>query len=407
MTKTTKEKDYNKLITKFINEKILYGEKMGSLQSLQLVSKAIRDSGLPKEKIYQILVEKKDELLELLADTKYESPFSAITFIFSCIVGFDTNPVFSGCYMIRNKDNNSIYVGESINLFRRFINHVNDLYNNTHHCKGLQDDFNLTKNIANFTFVPLKCIPIVNLDKYTQKNETLYLESAYYLFFKEKGMNLYNTIDPYEALKRNNVQYLKEPFDTTEALNKLYYDKYKILPDELKKKIRLEIKEIIVPKKEITYPFSDKIIESPKTTKKTIKVKNHDVDIPQEIQDHINYTNSVKNKISLYRITHVFNDLATKGLLDLNYCYVTVRKTLCEENFLTLTSHGKMAPTENSLQKKYLLIGNVRAELDGEIYCSPIFVTDEGKEEIKRIILKYKNDGYDFTYNPNAKEKTA
>lgn len=34
MTKTIKEKDYNKLITKFINEKILYGEKMGSLQSL-------------------------------------------------------------------------------------------------------------------------------------------------------------------------------------------------------------------------------------------------------------------------------------------------------------------------------------------------------------------------------------
>ncbi|MCC2197979.1 hypothetical protein LKD73_17545 [Fusicatenibacter sp. CLA-AA-H241] len=59
MTKTIKEKDYNKLITKFINEKILYGEKMGSLQSLQLVSKAIRESGLPKEKIYQILVEKK------------------------------------------------------------------------------------------------------------------------------------------------------------------------------------------------------------------------------------------------------------------------------------------------------------------------------------------------------------
>ncbi|MCC2197978.1 GIY-YIG nuclease family protein [Fusicatenibacter sp. CLA-AA-H241] len=29
--------------------------------------------------------------------------------------------------MIRNKDNNSIYLGESINLFRRFINHVSDL----------------------------------------------------------------------------------------------------------------------------------------------------------------------------------------------------------------------------------------------------------------------------------------
>lgn len=407
MTKTIKEKDYNKLITKFINEKILYGEKMGSLQSLQLISKAIRESGLPKEKIYQILVEKKDELLELLADTKYESPFSAITFIFSCIVGFDTNPVFSGCYMIRNKDNNSIYVGESINLFRRFINHVSDLYNNTHHCKALQDDFNLTKDISNFTFVPLKCIPIVNLDKYTQKSETLYLESAYYLFFKEKGINLYNTIDPYEALKRNNVQYLKEPFDTSEALNKLYYDKYKILSDELKKKIKLEIKEIITPKKEIKYPFSDNIIESPKTAKKTIKIKNQDFELPQKIKEHINYTNSIKDKKSLYRITHVLNEFANDGLLDLNYCYVTVRKALCEENFLSLTSHNKMAPTENSLQKKYLLIGNVRTELDGEIYCSPIYVTNEGKEEIKRIILKYKDDGYDFTYDPNTKEKTA
>lgn len=253
--------------------------------------------------------------------------------------------------MIRNKDNNSIYVGESINLFRRFINHVSDLYNNTHHCKALQDDFNLTKDIANFTFVPLKCIPIVNLDKYTQKSETLYLESAYYLFFKEKGINLYNTIDPYEALKRNNVQYLKEPFDTSEALNKLYYDKYKILSDELKKKIKLEIKEIITPKKEIKYPFSDNIIEPPKTTKKTIKIKNQDFELPQKIKEHINYTNSIKDKKSLYRITHVLNEFANDGLLDLNYCYVTVRKALCEENFLSLTSHNKMAPTENSLQK--------------------------------------------------------
>lgn len=47
----------------------------------------------------------------------------------------------------------------------------------------------------------------------------------------------------------------------------------------------------------------------------------------------------------------------------------------------------------------------MRTELDGEIYCSPIYVTNEGKEEIKRIILKYKDDGYDFTYDPNAKKK--
>ncbi|MCC2198142.1 peptidoglycan-binding protein [Fusicatenibacter sp. CLA-AA-H241] len=179
-------------------------------------------------------------------------------------------------------------------------------------------------------------------------------------------------------------------------MNKLYYDKYKILSDELKKKIKLEIKEIITPKKEIKYPFSDNIIEPPKTTKKTIKIKNQDFELPQKIKEHINYTNSIKDKKSLYRITHVLNEFANDGLLDLNYCYVTVRKALCEENFLSLTSHNKMAPTENSLQKKYLLIGNVRTELDGEIYCSPIYVTNEGTA--LQILLMLKG------YNPNGVE---
>lgn len=392
MTQMTKEKDYNKLITKFINEKILYGAKLNSLQSLQWVSLAIRDCGLPKDQIYKTIMEQKDELICLLKMMNYESPFSAINTIFTHITGFNTKVVFSGCYMIKNKENNSIYIGESINLFRRFTEHISNLYNNSHHCKALQDDFNLTKDIANFAFTPLKCIPIVNLDKYAQKSETLYLESAYYLLFKEEGKILYNTIDPYEALKEGNIHYGEDNFDVTEALNYLYYDKYEILPNELLNKVRIEINRIITPR---IYDNKATIFSSKISSR---KIKDP---LPDNIQELINYTESVKENLQLYRLSSLLKNLSQLSILPEHYDFQKIREKLREENFIDVNVNGSTTPTLESLKNKYILIDKAFYDKNKNLKYN-LYITDSGKERLIDIITKNINNGYNFSRNQDS-----
>ena len=57
----------------------------------------------------------------------------------------------TGVYTITNTINNKMYIGFSVNINKRWIRHIDDLTNKIHHCKHLQDAWNLyTKN--NFKF---------------------------------------------------------------------------------------------------------------------------------------------------------------------------------------------------------------------------------------------------------------
>ena len=48
-------------------------------------------------------------------------------------------------YLIRI--NNHVYIGETLNIIRRINEHINDLINNTHKNKMLQQEFNKTHNL--------------------------------------------------------------------------------------------------------------------------------------------------------------------------------------------------------------------------------------------------------------------
>ena len=47
-----------------------------------------------------------------------------------------------GIYMIINKINNKIYIGQARNIKERWKNHINDLKNNKHYNKHLQGAWN-------------------------------------------------------------------------------------------------------------------------------------------------------------------------------------------------------------------------------------------------------------------------
>ena len=166
----------------FINKKIL---KTNRSANNGLTRKLINESGLKYKDILNLLDEHYCEINDYLSDKEELSPFTKISIAFKFISTHQTtNITYAGCYMIQNKDTHSIYIGESIDLFARFQYHIADLYDNVHHCKRLQEAFNLTKDIRNFVIQPLYVLPVLSIDKKKEKEETLYLEAAFYLKYK-------------------------------------------------------------------------------------------------------------------------------------------------------------------------------------------------------------------------------
>lgn len=84
-------------------------------------------------------------------------------------------------YLIRI--NNYVYVGETLNIIKRINEHINDLTNNTHKNKMLQQEFNKTQNLDNVYFYIL----------YTYRLKYSRLEKSLNSEFKD--FDIYNNIN--------------------------------------------------------------------------------------------------------------------------------------------------------------------------------------------------------------------
>lgn len=90
-----------------------------------------------------------------------------------------------GIYKITNKINGKVYIGESLDIKRRWEEHINELNNNSHHSYKLQNDWN-TYGQDNFKFEIL-----LTLDKYIAKFKDKYINVIY----EDKYITKYNSID--------------------------------------------------------------------------------------------------------------------------------------------------------------------------------------------------------------------
>ena len=221
--------------------------------NMKLFQKLLGQSGLNKEDLYNFVDRNKDYIIDNIGsnDCSFNTKIFAIFSLFRNTLGKVT---YAGCYEIINKQTNEIYIGESIDLFRRFTKHTSDLYENKHHCTKLQEAFNITKTMDNFVIKPIKVNPIVCADKMKIKEETLYMESAYYLMYKNDGYTLYNTINPYEALKNDEVYVGDNKVNCKNVLCLLCEDKYNILDHKMLMNILNDLKGnplIIVPRKRL------------------------------------------------------------------------------------------------------------------------------------------------------------
>lgn len=195
------QQEYKTKIIYLINSSIL---NKHTSNCAALIGKLINESGLDANILYESILQKTDYIKKFLSESN-ESDATKIYSIFSIATNRLNKVTYAGCYEIRNNATNEVYIGESINLFGRFAEHISELYENKHHCKKLQEAFNKTKSISDFTITPLFMFPISSIDKNELKQETLYLESAFYIIAKSNHEELYNTQNPYIALKNNSV----------------------------------------------------------------------------------------------------------------------------------------------------------------------------------------------------------
>ena len=240
--KCISEKEYqNKFIEK-IFELMGYSDK-NVFPAIGLLMKRIKDSKLSKEELYKSLLEREEYIKELFGEiTEHHSDNGRVLGIFKIIETIPKSITYGGCYEIKNLDTSEVYIGETLDFFTRMNTHISDLYANKHHCKALQEAFNECHDISHFKITPLYLYEIKGKDKEVEKHNTLYLECAYFLKYKKEKKTLYNTVNPYIALKENSVFLENYTVDCKKVLELLLEDKQNILPEKVRDKVEKDLK---------------------------------------------------------------------------------------------------------------------------------------------------------------------
>lgn len=237
-----KEKEiFKKLYTKFA-ELLGYTDEMMIGSTAGFITKKIKDSTLSKEELYDSLIEKEEYIKELFSeiDEHYNDSKRVIS-IFKIIETIPESITYGGCYEIKNLDTREVYIGETLDMFQRMNQHISDLYAGRHHCKALQDAFNECHDFSHFKFTPLCLYEIKGKNKENEKHNTLYLECAYFLKYKKEKKEIYNTINPYIALKEKSVFLQNYEIDCEKVLQLLLVDEQNILSKTVKEKIEKDL----------------------------------------------------------------------------------------------------------------------------------------------------------------------
>lgn len=235
--------EYKKEIFLKINE--LLGNKDNGYvngRTGSMIGKKIKESTLTIEEIRECILGYEQYIKDFFISKNCHSEFSKLSAIFTIINDIKLTVTYGGCYEIKNIDTNGIYIGETVDLFRRMNEHVSMLYSGKHHCKSLQDAFNIHKDFSHFKFTPLFLYEINGEDRESEKCKTLYMEAAYFLKYTNKGIEVYNTVDPYATLKENKSASVYN-IDNKKVLKLLLNDELNILPSKVKEIIDKDLKD--------------------------------------------------------------------------------------------------------------------------------------------------------------------
>ena len=320
-------------------------------------------------------------------DESFEDVTYLLNYIISCICTFFNQKTVAGCYRIVNKETGEIYVGETVDMFTRFSQHISMLYNGTHHCIALQEAFNKNKDIDRFSFQPIFFFETSYYKgRVETKTRTLYLEAVYYLIYRYKKLSLYNTINPFLELKNNE----KKIFDNYEVVYKdvlqmIYDDPDKILTKDLKEKIRKILNEKGILESKVEIPkqkHNSKKSSKPKKEREYYEVDNENG--TYKYQDKT-YPLCPGEK---YSFTSLYRSFSEKDILPINdeLDYLLLKKTLVYEDLLNIDDNNQLFAKDSSLSEGYLELKHFRTS-EPDLYKYNI--TEKGKEKFLKIINQY------------------
>lgn len=326
-----------------------------------------------------------------------------------------TNKV-SGIYTITNKVTGKLYIGESLDIYRRWHDeHIPQLRKNRHYNKELQNDFNKYGE-ENFSFEILE--QYLGNDPISTKARILILESYFITQFGKAGISLYNSENTLvEILSGNKIPaegntliYIMANvlanYKIKECEGFVYFEKYKTIKEILfdyvapKKKSRdLIIKEFeryladngnnkyyYVHVNPVNYVINNKKIRHEEYVVRDDRVKELErmaVLFSEYYCEH-KEANKKQDMIPIYepikdgeiRFSLLFKEFAEKGLLPDNYDYLKVREYLVNLHIVYL---------------KEFDINNIRRKIT--------FATENALDKDILRIVGCKNQGSKITYN--------
>lgn len=341
-----------------------------------------------------------------------------------------TTKKLSGIYTITNRVNGKVYIGESLDIYRRWHKeHIPKLRKKQHYNKELQNDFNKYGE-ENFSFEVLERYSWN--DPISTKARILILESYFITQFEKAGISLYNSENTlFEILNGNKIPAegntliyiianVIANYTIKECEGFAYFEKYKTIKEILfeyiapKKKSQTSIikdfekyladngnnKYYYVYVNPVNYVINGKKMRHEEYVVRDDKVKELErmAILFSEYYDEHKKANKKETTSQMYesikdgevRFSILFKEFAEKGLLPANYDYLKVREYLVNLNIVYLKkfnvnnmSKNITFATENALDKDILRI--IGSKKQGEDTTYNYVFTKNGVEYMRKL----------------------
>lgn len=345
-----------------------------------------------------------------------------------------TNKV-SGIYTITNKVTGNLYIGESLDIYRRWHDeHIPQLRKNRHYNKELQNDFNKYGE-ENFSFEILERYS--GNDPISTKAKLLILESYFITQFEKAGISIYNAENTLVEILNGNkipaegntliyiIVNVLANYTIKECEGFVYFEKYKTIKEILfdyitpKKEAQTSIikeferyledsgnsKYYFTYKHPVYYAINGKKLMREEEVVRDDKIKELEkmailfsefrnkvqkkMDIPSDIKVSVKkeYEPICDGEV---RFSNLFKIFAEDGTLPKDYIYDKVREYMVGLGIITMkemeskgVSKRVSFVTEDALNKKILRI--VGCSRYGENFTYNYVFTVEGIDYMRKI----------------------
>lgn len=285
----------------------------------------------------------------------------------------------AGIYKITNKQNSKIYIGESENIPRRWIEHITDLICGEHYNSKLQTDFNIY-GIKNFKFDVLETYRINENDKNNSRFKlkmTLLCREHVYIHHFDSINNGYNIIDSLNETLINNIGIFNRNEKAPEREQRMIHNFMEDNPDILK----------------LEWNKNTEVIKKKRHKHKT-KVKQNEVFNSKEInykQENLNISNTKIESIELKasktnysNFTKLYQQCILDGLIT-DYVSLNMFKRILQKYNIIYFKDHSWRSTQNSIDKGYIILGKEKLNKCNITY-NELYTTELCKNEVYKIL---------------------